>query len=158
MILRPRVIVLDEPTSALDRSVQKQIVTLLLDLQQKHDLSYFFISHDLAVVRAVADYILVMKDGEVVEEGSTEAVFDAPQTGIHAKSDGGRAFHQAIPGRSGNRLSEGQPQLSPTQRRSGGPACLPSSWHSSIVQNSQPPGVSPEAASTTSRWAGIWGV
>ncbi|KFI28608.1 ABC transporter ATP-binding protein [Haematobacter massiliensis] len=79
MILRPRVIVLDEPTSALDRSVQKQIVTLLLDLQQKHDLSYFFISHDLAVVRAVADYILVMKDGEVVEEGSTEAVFDAPQ-------------------------------------------------------------------------------
>ena len=79
MILRPRVIVLDEPTSALDRSVQKQIVTLLLDLQQKHDLSYFFISHDLAVVRAVADYILVMKNGEVVEEGSTEAVFDAPQ-------------------------------------------------------------------------------
>ncbi|WP_290687838.1 MULTISPECIES: ABC transporter ATP-binding protein [unclassified Haematobacter] len=79
MILRPRVIVLDEPTSALDRSVQKQIVMLLLDLQQKHDLSYFFISHDLAVVRAVADYILVMKDGEVVEEGPTEAVFDAPQ-------------------------------------------------------------------------------
>ncbi|MDO5528487.1 MAG: ATP-binding cassette domain-containing protein, partial [Paracoccus sp. (in: a-proteobacteria)] len=79
MILKPKVIVLDEPTSALDRSVQKQIVTLLRDLQQKHGLSYLFISHDLAVVRALSDYILVMKNGAVVEEGPTTQVFDAPR-------------------------------------------------------------------------------
>ncbi|MCJ8139783.1 ABC transporter ATP-binding protein [Falsirhodobacter halotolerans] len=79
MILRPRVIVLDEPTSALDRSVQKQIVTLLRDLQTKHRLSYVFISHDLTVVRALSDYIIVMRLGEIVEEGPTDAVFDAPK-------------------------------------------------------------------------------
>ncbi len=79
MILRPEVIVLDEPTSALDRSVQKQIVTLLRDLQQAHGLSYVFISHDLAVVRALSDYILVMRQGLVVEEGPTGQVFDAPR-------------------------------------------------------------------------------
>ncbi|NGM46107.1 ABC transporter ATP-binding protein [Rhodobacter sp. SGA-6-6] len=79
MILRPKLIVLDEPTSALDRSVQKQIVMLLRDLQGKHGLSYIFISHDLAVVRALSDYILVMRDGRVVEEGPTEMVFDAPR-------------------------------------------------------------------------------
>ncbi|MEH6773803.1 MAG: ABC transporter ATP-binding protein [Cereibacter changlensis] len=78
MILKPKVIVLDEPTSALDRSVQKQIVDLLRDLQQKHGLSYLFVSHDLAVVRALADYILVMKQGRVVEQGQTEAIFDHP--------------------------------------------------------------------------------
>lgn len=78
MILKPKVIVLDEPTSALDRSVQKQVVSLLRDLQQKHGLSYLFISHDLAVVRAISDYILVMKTGKIVEEGQTEQIFDAP--------------------------------------------------------------------------------
>jgi oligopeptide transport system ATP-binding protein len=78
MILKPHVIVLDEPTSALDRSVQKQIVELLRDLQAAHHLSYLFISHDLAVVRAVSDYILVMKGGRVVEEGPTETIFDRP--------------------------------------------------------------------------------
>jgi oligopeptide transport system ATP-binding protein len=62
MILKPRLIVLDEPTSALDRTVQKQIVDLLRDLQARHGLSYLFISHDLAVVRAMADRIIVMKD------------------------------------------------------------------------------------------------
>ncbi|WP_281826595.1 ABC transporter ATP-binding protein [Jannaschia rubra] len=79
MILRPRVIVLDEPTSALDRSVQKQIIELLRDLQAEHGLSYVFISHDLAVVRAVSDYILVMKDGRIVEEGPVEEIFDRPE-------------------------------------------------------------------------------
>ena len=79
MILKPRVIVLDEPTSALDRSVQKQIVDLLRDLQAKHGLSYLFISHDLAVVRAVSDYIIVMKAGRIVEEGPTEEIFDRPR-------------------------------------------------------------------------------
>jgi oligopeptide transport system ATP-binding protein len=78
MILKPKVIVLDEPTSALDRSVQKAIVELLRDLQTKHGLSYLFISHDLAVVRALSDYIIVMKDGRIVEEGLTVAVFDHP--------------------------------------------------------------------------------
>ncbi|MDQ6435909.1 ABC transporter ATP-binding protein [Mesorhizobium sp. LHD-90] len=78
MILKPRVVVLDEPTSALDRSVQKQIVELLRDLQQAHELSYLFISHDLSVVRAMADYIIVMKEGRIVEQGETEAIFDHP--------------------------------------------------------------------------------
>jgi oligopeptide transport system ATP-binding protein len=79
MILKPKVMVLDEPTSALDRSVQKQIVELLRSLQRAHDLSYLFISHDLAVVRAMADYIIVMKGGKIVEEGPTEEIFDHPR-------------------------------------------------------------------------------
>jgi oligopeptide transport system ATP-binding protein len=78
MILKPSVVVLDEPTSALDRSVQKQIVELLRDLQVKHGLSYLFISHDLAVVRAMADYVVVMKNGKIVEQGETERIFDRP--------------------------------------------------------------------------------
>ncbi|TLP46234.1 ABC transporter ATP-binding protein [Cohaesibacter sp. CAU 1516] len=79
MVLKPRIVVLDEPTSALDRSVQKQIVELLRDLQKAHDLSYLFISHDLTVVRAMSDYVMVMKQGEIVEEGLTDQVFDAPR-------------------------------------------------------------------------------
>ena len=78
MILKPKMVVLDEPTSALDRSVQKQIVELLRELQADHELSYLFISHDLAVVRAMADYIIVMKQGKIVEEGPTEAIFEQP--------------------------------------------------------------------------------
>jgi ABC-type microcin C transport system duplicated ATPase subunit YejF len=79
IILKPSVVVLDEPTSALDRSVQKQIVDLLRDLQARHGLSYLFISHDLAVVRALSDYVMVMKSGRVVEEGTTDAIFDNPR-------------------------------------------------------------------------------
>jgi ABC-type microcin C transport system duplicated ATPase subunit YejF len=79
IILKPRVVVLDEPTSALDRQVQKQIVELLRDLQQANDLSYLFISHDLAVVRAMADHIMVMKDGRLVEQGSPDEVMDNPR-------------------------------------------------------------------------------
>ncbi|MCA0023587.1 MULTISPECIES: ABC transporter ATP-binding protein [unclassified Mesorhizobium] len=81
MILKPKLVVLDEPTSALDRSVQKQIVELLRKLQADHELSYLFISHDLAVVRAMADYIIVMKQGKIVEEGPTEDIFSNPQAG-----------------------------------------------------------------------------
>ena len=78
MVLRPRLVILDEPTSALDMSVQAQIVDLLRDLQQKHKLAYLFISHDLKVVRALADEVLVMRNGQVVEQGSAENIFDEP--------------------------------------------------------------------------------
>ncbi|KQP52570.1 ABC transporter ATP-binding protein [Methylobacterium sp. Leaf108] len=80
IVLKPRFVVLDEPTSALDRSVQAQIVTLLRDLQRERKLAYLFISHDLKVVRALANYVLVMQNGRVVEEGSAEAIFADPQT------------------------------------------------------------------------------
>lgn len=76
IILNPRLLVLDEPTSALDRSVQAQIVTLLQDLQQQRGLSYIFISHDLKVVRALAHRVMVMKDGKVVETGTTHDIFE----------------------------------------------------------------------------------
>jgi oligopeptide transport system ATP-binding protein len=78
MILHPKLVVLDEPTSALDRSVQKEIVDLLRDLQRAHGLAYVFISHDLAVVRALSDEIMVMKNGKVVERGPAEVIFDRP--------------------------------------------------------------------------------
>jgi|TARA_B110000116_G_scaffold257691_1_gene258128 microcin C transport system ATP-binding protein len=78
MVLRPRLVILDEPTSALDMSVQAQIVDLLRDLQQKHKLAYLFISHDLKVVRALADEVLVMRNGQVVEQGSAEKIFNGP--------------------------------------------------------------------------------
>ena len=79
MVLRPRFIVLDEPTSALDMSVQAQIVDLLRELQARHRLAYLFISHDLKVVRALADEILVMREGRVVEQGPTADIFDHPR-------------------------------------------------------------------------------
>jgi ABC-type microcin C transport system duplicated ATPase subunit YejF len=78
IILKPKVVVLDEPTSALDRQVQKQVVDLLRNLQSAYGLSYLFISHDLAVVRAMADYVIVMKDGHVVEQGFTSDIMDQP--------------------------------------------------------------------------------
>ncbi|MBB52878.1 MAG: microcin ABC transporter ATP-binding protein [Magnetovibrio sp.] len=79
LVLKPKFIVLDEPTSALDMSVQAQIVELLRDLQQKHDLAYMFISHDLKVVRAVSHEIIVMKEGQVIEAGPTAKVIDNPK-------------------------------------------------------------------------------
>src|SRR6185437_11478362 len=79
MVLKPKFVMLDEPTSALDMSVQAQIVDLLLDLQTKRDLAYLFISHDLKVVRALCNYVIVMKNGKVVEEGPAEQVLTAPK-------------------------------------------------------------------------------
>jgi len=79
MILKPKFVVLDEPTSALDMSVQAQIVDLLRDLQERHRLAYMFISHDLRVVRALADEVIVLKDGKVMEQGRADQIFDQPQ-------------------------------------------------------------------------------
>ncbi|HEY7774744.1 MAG TPA: dipeptide ABC transporter ATP-binding protein, partial [Marinagarivorans sp.] len=79
LILRPRVIVLDEPTSALDRAVQAQVVELLRNLQDKHDLSYIFISHDLKVIKALSHDIIVMKDGKIIEQGPAQTLLDNPQ-------------------------------------------------------------------------------
>ncbi len=79
MVLKPDLMVLDEPTSALDRTIQKQIVTLLRDLQSAHGLTYLFISHDLAVVRAMSDTVMVMQHGKIVEAGPAADVFEAPR-------------------------------------------------------------------------------
>jgi microcin C transport system ATP-binding protein len=80
MILRPKLVVLDEPTSALDMTVQVQIIELLRDLQQKYQLAYLFISHDLKVVRALSHKVMVMKRGDIVEAGDADEIFDAPQS------------------------------------------------------------------------------
>ena len=80
MVLEPKFVMLDEPTSALDMSVQAQIVDLLRDLQKRHDLAYLFISHDLRVVRALANEVIVLRNGEVVEQGPAADIFDHPQS------------------------------------------------------------------------------
>jgi microcin C transport system ATP-binding protein len=79
MVLKPRFVMLDEPTSALDMTVQAQVVDLLRDLQAKHDLAYLFISHDLKVVKALANHVIVMRMGKVVEEGPADEVFRSPK-------------------------------------------------------------------------------
>jgi microcin C transport system ATP-binding protein len=80
MVLGPKLVVLDEPTSALDMSVQAQVVDLLRTLQERHRLTYIFISHDLKVVKALANRLLVMKDGRAVEAGPAAEIFAAPRT------------------------------------------------------------------------------
>ncbi|WVD66107.1 microcin C ABC transporter ATP-binding protein YejF [Orbus sturtevantii] len=79
LILQPELLILDEPTSSLDRTVQLQIITLLKTLQQKHQLSYLFISHDLSVIYSLCHHVVVMKDGEVIEQGKREEIFNKPQ-------------------------------------------------------------------------------
>lgn len=79
LVVKPQLIVLDEPTSSLDKTVQAQILALLKALQQKHQLAYIFISHDLRVVRALCHQVMVLRQGEVVEQGECERVFTAPQ-------------------------------------------------------------------------------
>ena len=77
--LQPRLLVLDEPTSALDVSVQAQIISFLQELRQRLNLTYLFISHNLAVVRHMCDHVIVMNHGRVLEQGSTKSVFADPQ-------------------------------------------------------------------------------
>ncbi len=79
LALDPKFVMLDEPTSALDMAVQAQIVDLLRELQRKHNLAYLFISHDLRVVRALANYVVVMRDGVIVEQGTAEELFNRPR-------------------------------------------------------------------------------
>jgi microcin C transport system ATP-binding protein len=78
LVLKPRLIILDEPTSALDRSIQAQMIDLLRDLQARHRLAYLFISHDLRVIRALADEVIVMRAGVIVERGPTAEIFERP--------------------------------------------------------------------------------
>jgi microcin C transport system ATP-binding protein len=92
MVLNPRFVMLDEPTSALDMSVQAQVVDLLRGLQKKHDLAYLFISHDLKVVRALANDVLVMRNGKAVEYGTAKDVFANPKTD-YTKALMAAAFH-----------------------------------------------------------------
>jgi len=79
LIIRPRILVLDEPTSALDVTTQKQVLALLQKLQRDHGLSYFLITHDMDVVRAMAHQVIVMKDSEIVESGALDDVLAQPR-------------------------------------------------------------------------------
>ncbi|PWL19434.1 microcin ABC transporter ATP-binding protein [Falsochrobactrum shanghaiense] len=92
MVLNPKFVMLDEPTSALDMSVQAQVVDLLRALQKKHDLAYLFISHDLKVVRALANDVLVMRNGKAVEYGPAKEIFANPKTD-YTKALMAAAFH-----------------------------------------------------------------
>ena len=98
LILKPKLIVLDEPTSALDMSVQAQIVDLLRELQEKHRLAYLFISHDLRVVRALADRVLVLKDGRMVEHGPVERIFEQPEADYTKALLAAALHHEIAPG------------------------------------------------------------
>jgi microcin C transport system ATP-binding protein len=99
MVLEPKFVLLDEPTSALDMSVQAQIVDLLRDLQRRHHLAYLFISHDLKVVRALSNYVVVMKSGKVVEEGPSAQIFTSPRA-PYTKALLAAAFDLTVAGRA----------------------------------------------------------
>jgi len=79
LILKPQLLILDEPTSSLDITIQNQIVELLNNLQTKYQLSYIFISHDIKLINSISDYIIVLKNGKVVEEGLTNKIFKEPK-------------------------------------------------------------------------------
>ena len=95
MILNPKLVILDEPTSALDKTVQVQIVNLLLALQRKYELAYIFISHDLKVVRALSHSVIVMHDGDIVERNDANKIFNTPQNS-YTKTLMAAAFDNAI--------------------------------------------------------------
>ena len=80
LVLKPKLLILDEPTSALDVSIQNQILQMLNFLQKKFDLSYIFISHDMNIIKAMSDYILVLRNGKIIEEGNTNEIFTKPRT------------------------------------------------------------------------------
>ena len=80
LILQPKLVILDEPTSALDVTIQAQIIKLLNELQQKYNIAYVFISHDMRAVRAIADSVAVMKDGQIIEQGATDDIFGNPRS------------------------------------------------------------------------------
>ena len=120
-MLEPKFLILDEPTSALDVSVQAQIVDLLRDLQKRHKLAYLFISHDLKVVRALANAVIVLRHGKVVEQGPASAIFEKPKIGLHqgaarcrlrARSKANRRGCQLIAARS-VAISEAELALAP---------------------------------------------
>ena len=79
LILKPQILVLDEPTSALDRAIQVEVLELLKDLQDKHNLTYIFISHDLKIIRAISQHVIVMRQGLIVEYGPTATLYENPQ-------------------------------------------------------------------------------
>src|SRR5207247_11168524 len=79
--LEPKLLIADEPTTALDVTIQKQILDLIAALQKKHQMSVLFITHDLAVVGEIADYVVVMRNGEIKEQGPAKRVFENPQDG-----------------------------------------------------------------------------
>ncbi len=99
LILKPELIILDEPTSSLDRTVQAQILALLKGLQEKHRLAYIFISHDLQVVRALCHQVIVLRQGEVVEQGDCQRVFTAPTQSYTRQLLGGRLALKTDTGR-----------------------------------------------------------
>ena len=78
LILKPKLLILDEPTSALDVTIQNQILELLNSLQKKYQMSYIFISHDIKVIKSMSDFILVLKNGKIVEDGSVKSIFENP--------------------------------------------------------------------------------
>ena len=78
-MLKPKLIILDEPTSALDRTVQTQVIELLRNIQAKHGIAYIFISHDLAVVKALSHNVMVMKQGKIIEQSSCDDIFNSPK-------------------------------------------------------------------------------
>ncbi|WP_205648743.1 dipeptide ABC transporter ATP-binding protein [Acuticoccus kandeliae] len=97
LVLEPDFIMLDEPTSALDRSVQAQVVDLLREVQERHDLTFLFISHDLQVVRALANEVIVMRGGKVVERGATRDIFEAPKTEYTRALMAAALYHEQAP-------------------------------------------------------------
>ena len=106
MVLKPRFVMLDEPTSALDMSVQAQVVDLLRDLQAKHDLAYLFISHDLKVVRALANDVIVMRNGKIVEARPGGTDLPQPADRLYQGADLGRLPDRNRAGGRGQPVAE----------------------------------------------------